>query len=318
ANASFFKDPKMVQLFDRYATYNGSNPYRMPATFNLIQHVEYGLGAYTVEGGIRSIPRALERLAREEGAEFHYGTEVERILLDGKRVGGVETGDGRVEHDAVVSNADVVHTYGRLLGDTTSRPARRYGRLEPSSSALVFYWGIRETFDQLDIHNILFSPDYAEEFRDLFQRKRCPAEPTVYIHIMSKHVPSDAPPGNEAWFTMINAPHVAGQDWEGELERTRRAVVDRIESALGVDLEPLIACEEILTPPEIERRTTSNRGALYGISSNTRMSAFVRQRNRSKHYRGLFFAGGSAHPGGGMPLAVLSGKLASELVLKFT
>ncbi|NIP33891.1 MAG: hypothetical protein GWN18_03805 [Thermoplasmata archaeon] len=95
-------------------------------------------------------------------------------------------------------------------------------------------------------------------------------------------------------------------------------MVDRIEAALGIDLEPLIACEEVLTPPEIERRTTSNRGALYGISSNTRMSAFVRQRNRSKHYRGLFFAGGSAHPGGGMPLAVLSGKLASGLVLKFT
>jgi phytoene desaturase len=318
ANASFFEDPKMVQLFDRYATYNGSNPYWMPATFNLIQHVEYGLGAYTVDGGIHSIPKALERLAREEGAEFHYGTEVERVLLDGKRVTGVRTAGGDHEYDAVVSNADVVHTYGRLLGDTTSKPARRYDRLEPSSSALVLYWGIKDTFDQLDIHNILFSPDYREEFRDLFERKRCPAEPTVYIHIMSKHVPTDAPPGCEAWFTMVNAPHVAGQDWDAELERTREAIKARIEAALGIELEGLIVEEEVLTPVDIEARTSGNRGALYGISSNTRMSAFVRQRNRSKHYRGLYFAGGSAHPGGGMPLAVLSGKIASGLVLKFT
>jgi len=318
ANASFFEDPKMVQLFDRYATYNGSNPYWMPATFNLIQHVEYGLGAYTVDGGIHSIPKALERLAREEGAEFHYGTEVERILLEGRRVTGLRTAGGDLEVDAVVSNADVVHTYRRLLGETTSRPARRYDRLEPSSSALVFYWGIKDTFDQLDIHNILFSPDYAEEFRDLFERKRVPEEPTVYIHVMSKHVPTDAPPGCEAWFTMVNAPHVAGQDWVAELARTREAVKTRVEAALGIELDGLIACEEALTPPDIEARTSSNRGALYGISSNTRMSAFVRQRNRSKHYRGLFFAGGSAHPGGGMPLAVLSGKIAAGLVLRFT
>ncbi len=318
ANASFFSDPRMVQLFDRYATYNGSNPYRMPATFNLIQHVEYGLGAYTVAGGIRSIPDALERLAREEGAEFHYGTEVERILLDGRRVRGVRTAQGEHEVDAVVSNADVVHTYGRLLGDTTSRPARRYGRLEPSSSALVFYWGMGGTFDQLDIHNILFSPDYREEFRDLFERRRCPKDPTVYIHVMSKHVPSDAPPGAEAWFTMVNAPHVAGQDWDAEVARTREAVRMRVEAALGVDLEGLIRCEQVLTPLDIEARTSSNRGALYGISSNTRMSAFVRQRNRSKRYRGLFFAGGSAHPGGGMPLAVLSGGIAAGLLARFT
>ena len=318
ANASFFSDPRMVQLFDRYATYNGSNPYWMPATFNLIQHVEYGLGAHTVEGGIRSIPAALERLAREEGARFHYGTEVERILLDGKRVRGVRTDGGEEGFDAVVSNADVVHTYGSLLGDTGSRPARRYQRLEPSSSALVFYWGVEDTFDQLDVHNILFSPDYREEFRDLFGRKRCPVEPTVYIHVMSKHVPDDAPPGAEAWFTMVNAPHVAGQDWEAEVGRTRRAVVERIESTLGIQLEPLIACEEVLAPPDIEQRTTSNRGALYGISSNTRMSAFVRQRNRSKHHPGLYFAGGSAHPGGGMPLAILSGKIAAGLAIKYT
>ncbi len=306
ANSSFFSDPKMVQLFDRYATYNGSNPYRMPATFNLIQHVEYGIGAYTVDGGIHAIPVAIERLAREEGAVFHYRRPVERILHEGRRVSGLRTSDGDLEFGSVVSNADVVHTYERLLGDTSSRPARRQRTREPSSSALVFYWGINDAFDQLDVHNIMFSHDYKREFADLFERRVVPADPTVYIHIMSKHVPTDAPSGKEAWFTMVNAPHVAGQDWEAEVERTRRAVVERVERTLDIDLEALIAVEGVLTPSDIERSTGSNRGALYGISSNTRMAAFARQRNRSKRYRGLFFAGGSAHPGGGMPLAVLS------------
>lgn len=316
ANSSFFSDPKMVQLFDRYATYNGSNPYWMPATFNLIQHVEYGIGAYTVDGGIHAIPVAMERLAREEGVVFRYGTPVERVLIEDRRVMGLRTADGDMEFGSVVSNADVMHTYERLLGDTGSRSARRQKAREPSSSALVFYWGINDAFDQLDVHNIMFSHDYAREFADLFERRVVPEDPTVYIHIMSKHVPGDAPRGKEAWFTMVNAPHVAGQDWEAEVERTRRAVVERVERTLDIDLEALIAVEGVLTPRDIERSTGSHKGALYGISSNTRMAAFARQRNRSKRYRGLFFAGGSAHPGGGMPLAVLSGKIAAELVTR--
>ncbi len=316
ANSSFFNDPKMVQLFDRYATYNGSDPYRMPATFNLIQHVEYGLGAYAVDGGIRAIPRAMERLAREEGVEFHYGRRVDRILLDGRRVRGLATDVGEQEAGAVVSNVDVLPTYRRLLGDTSSRDSRRYGRREPSSSAMVFYWGVGGSFDRLDVHNILFSPDYREEFRDIFHRRRVPRDPTVYIHAMSKHVPGDAPHGKEAWFTMVNAPSDSGQDWEAEVERTRRVVREHIESTLGIELEPLIEVEDVLTPPLIEERTGSRGGALYGISSNTRMAAFARQRNRSKRYRGLFFAGGGAHPGGGMPLTVLSGKIAADLVVR--
>ena len=145
-----------------------------------------------------------------------------------------------------------------------------------------------------------------------------PRDPTVYINITSKYVPSDAPPGCESWFVMVNAPHQAGQDWEAEVERTRRTVQERVGAALSVDMEGLIDCEEVLTPPMIEERTSSHRGALYGISSNTRASAFVRQRNRSRHYRGLYFAGGSAHPGGGMPLAILSGRIAADLVRKYT
>jgi phytoene desaturase len=306
----------MVQLFDRYATYNGSDPYRMPATFNLIQHVEYGLGAYTVDGGIHAIPMAMERLAREEGVEFHYGKRVDRIMLDGRTVRGVVTEDGLMEYEAVVSNVDVLPTYERLLGDTTSRDSHRYRRREPSSSALVFYWGVDGSFGRLDVHNILFSPDYREEFQDMFERRRVPRDPTVYIHVMSKHVPEDAPAGKEAWFTMVNAPSDSGQDWDAEVERTRRVVRERIEGILGIELQPLIEVEDVLTPPLIEERTGSRGGALYGISSNTRMAAFARQRNRSKRYKGLFFAGGGAHPGGGMPLAVLSGKIAADLVVR--
>lgn len=316
ANASFFRDPKTVQLFDRYATYNGSSPFRVPATLCLIPHVEYGLGAWAPRDGIVAIPRALERLARKKGVRFLLGTRVEEILHRDGEVTGVHAGGMDIEAPVVISNADVLSTYRGLLRDPSARLARRYERLEPSSSGLVFCWGVGRSFPQLLTHNIFFSSDYRREFDDIFSAARSPADPTIYVNITSKVTPSDAPQGGENWFVLVNAPHDAGQDWEAERRRTRETVLRRLSGGLGVDLEAEIRAEWNLTPPEIEARTGSTAGSLYGISSNSPLAAFLRHPNRSRRHRGLYFAGGSAHPGGGMPLAVLSGKIAAELVLR--
>jgi phytoene desaturase len=327
ANASFFRDPRTIQLFDRYATYNGSDPFRAPATLNIIPWVEHGLGAYTVQGGIASLPRALEALACRLGVAFHYGARVEAILTGGGRVRGlswVEAGrasrgalpHGRLDAPVVVSNADVLATYD-LLDDRDAPAARRYRRLEPSTSALVFLWGMRRTFPDLGVNNIFFAEDYRSEFADLFERAICPRAPTVYVNITSKVTPGDAPPGCENWFVLVNAPAIGGQEWDREVELTRRSVLRRLGQAIGREIERDIACESVLTPPDIERLTGSRRGSLYGIASNSRTAAFVRHANRSRRHRGLYFCGGSAHPGGGMPLALLSGKIASDLVTRY-
>jgi len=318
ANTAFFRDPRVIQLFDRYTTYNGSNPYHAPATLNIIPHVEYNMGSFIVREGIYRIPQALGELAERQGVTLHTNRRVERIVHANKRVQGIVLDGEMISYDCVCSNADVFPTYRDLLGDETSRDAKRYKRLEPSSSALVFFWGVRGGLSEtLGVHNILFSADYKREFMEIFDHKACPRDPTVYIYISALFNPPDAPAGHENWFVMINAPYDDGQDWEREMQESRKRIVHKIKSLLHMDIEKHITCERITTPQDIEAQTMSHRGSIYGISSNSRTAAFMRQRNRSKRYHGLYFCGGSAHPGGGIPLVLLSGKICADLVKRF-
>lgn len=321
---SFFRSPQVQQFFNRYATYNGSNPYRTPATLNIIPHVEYGLGPWAVHGGIHALPRAMERRARELGVTFEYGARVEEILTTGTpgtaaaRVAGVRVNGTDVPADIVISNADVTPTYRYLLRDEAAPLYKRYQRLEPSSSGLVFYWGVGKRFAELGLHNIFFSRDYEREFREIFSEGRIPDDPTIYLNITCKDgAPDDAPAHGENWFILLNAPADNGQDWQAETAAARERVIARLSQELQTNLADRIEVESVMTPPDIAARTDSHRGSLYGISSNTRLAAFLRHPNRSRRYRGLFFVGGSAHPGGGMPLVVLGGKIVSELVQRY-
>lgn len=316
--ARFFNNPLTRQLFGRYATYNGSSPYRTPAILNLIPWVEYGYGGYLPAGGITAIPRALEKAAVESGVTIHKETPVERILLDNKRrVKGISAGGREIKADAVISNADVLYTYRKLLGEPDCPPALRYSRLEPSSSGIVFYWAMDRVYPELKVNNIFFSRDYPAEFSGLFDTLTMPGEPTVYVNITSKLVKEDAPEGWENWFVLVNAPRDAGQDWNQITDLTRENVIRILEKRLGHPVRAHIRAEDVLTPPQIEQKTGSSYGSLYGISSNTPAAAFMRQPNRSRYFKGLYFCGGSAHPGGGMPLAVLSGRIAAGLALKY-
>lgn len=319
ANKSFFKDAKTVQLFNRYATYSGSNPYSAPATLNTIQYVEYGLGSYICEGGVYKIVEVLFNLCEENGVQFQFNSAVKNINLTNNIVSGIKYQNKDAEitsekFDVVLSNADVNTTYKKLLNDTSSKPAKRYESLEPSLSAIVFYWGVKGNYSELETHNILFSTDYKKEFDEIFQLKKCPSDPTIYIYISSKFNKGDAPAGFENWFVLVNAPYISGQDWKKEINLTRERVIKKINSFLKIDLNTRIIEEEVLTPEKIESQTDSRLGSIYGISSNSRSAAFLRQQNKSKKYKGLYFCGGSAHPGGGIPLVMLSGKLASELI----
>lgn len=313
-NRKAFADPRMVQLFDRYATYNGSDPYRTPGTMRIIPHVEYAWGGYALSGGIASVPRAIERVARNAGVRFHLASPVERIILEGRRVRGVMV-QGRLEPcDICISNADVLATYQNLLDKSDAPEARRYARLEPSSSGIVFLWGIRRRFPSLQSHNIFFSGDYQSEFGAIFGKESVGSDPTVYINITSLTNPSDAPEGCENWFVLVNCAPDRGQDWPELVKQTRARVLARLGKDLGLNAEDDIACERVLDPRDIAATSGSLNGSLYGIASNSPMSAFLRHANRSRRFGGLYFAGGSAHPGGGMPLAVLSGSIVADLV----
>jgi phytoene dehydrogenase-like protein len=166
------------------------------------------------------------------------------------------------------------------------------------------------------MHNIFFSKDYEHEFHSIFNENTVCDDPTVYINITSKHKPDDAPQAQQNWFVMVNVPPNKGQDWDALIALTKKAVLSKLSRLLKKDIEPLIINESILDPRSIESKTASYQGSLYGTSSNNRYAAFLRQANFSKQIQNLYFCGGSVHPGGGIPLCLLSAKIVSELIPK--
>ncbi len=307
ANHKDFSDKNMVQLFDRYATYNGSNPYKAPATLNMISHLENNIGSFFPEKGMYNIVDSLYRLCIEKGVEFRFNTKVEEILVTDNEAYGIRTTEEIIPFDIIVSDSDVRYVTDNLLKESLFKKILH--RMENSSSALIFYWGINKQHPSLELHNILFSQDYKQEFKDLFTNKTIYADPTVYIFISSKIVKSDAPQGGENWFVMINAPADNGQKWEKLIEQTRRNIIKKINKSLNTDIESHIVCEEIISPLSIEKKTFSVSGALYGTSSNSMFSAFLRHPNMLKKIKNLYFVGGSVHPGGGIPLCLASSQI---------
>lgn len=305
-----FDDPRLVQLFDRYATYNGSSPYRAPATLNMIAHLEHNLGAWFPDNGIYSIAEELCALARRQGVLFRFSSPVERIVVKQGRAVGLVVGGETLGYDRIVSDVDVRGLSERLLPEHPLR--KRLHRAEPSSSALIFYWGMARRFPQLGLHNVLFSADYRAEFRHLFRAGDIADDPTVYLFISSKVVAGDAPAGCENWYAMVNAPADCGQDWARIVARTRERVLQKIGKMLHTPVEDAIVTEKICTPPDIAAQTMSACGALYGTSSNSPLAAFLRHPNSLPSIRGLYFAGGSVHPGGGIPLSLASAKIVCD------
>ena len=312
ANTQSFSSPHLIQLFDRYATYNGSDPYQTSGIMTLIQHLESAYGTFVPKKGMVSITESLFGLAKRLGVKFSFETGVKEIKVKLGVVSGIKTKSDSFSSDYVISNMDVFHTYKKLLPNEIP-PINRL-KQERSSSAVIFYWGIKQSFPDLDLHNIFFSKNYKKEFQAIFKDKTVSEDPTIYINVTSKEVVGDAPKGCENWFVMINTPADHGQDWTQIVNRLRSHIISNISKRLNVDLKNLIECEQVLTPHDIESKTQSYMGALYGASSNDSMAAFLRHPNFSNRIKNLYFCGGSVHPGGGIPLCLLSAKIVDELI----
>lgn len=309
-NHRYFGNPKVVQLFDRYATYNGSNPYKAPGTLNVIPHLEHNIGAWFPHRGMHSIVETLYHQAKNMGVEFVFQTPVTKITTLKSKVTGVITNKGIAEASVVVSNCDVSLTYDLL----EKKIPRHYAIAERSTSALIFYWGMKGSFPQLDVHNVLFSANYKHEFDCLFKKQTISFDPTVYLFISSKKVISDAPPGCENWFVMVNAPQNNGQNWDELIRFVRTDIKNKISKRLGIPVDKHLLFERVLDPRGIELRTSSLGGSLYGNSSNSILSAFNRHPNFFRSIEGMYCVGGSVHPGGGIPLCLASAKIVQEWI----
>lgn len=308
-----FRTPEVVQLFDRFATYNGSDPYRAPSMLSMIPHLEQNEGTFYPHGGMISITNALYRLAVKKGVQFQFSSFVQKIIHNGNAIQGIVVDGRQVPADKVISNMDVFYLYRDLLDDqhNTEKVMQR----ERSSSALIFYWGINRSFPELHLHNLFFTEDYRKEFNHLFSdTNSMHSDPTIYINITSKMEEGQAPAGCENWFVMINAPADRGQDWTTIRQQVRISVIQKLNRILGVDLEQHIQTERIMDPTGIQANTLSHMGSLYGTSSNSIWSAFLRHPNYTSRLKGLYFTGGSVHPGGGIPLCLKSAKIVAGLI----
>jgi len=307
-----FKNPKTIQLFNRYATYNGSDPYQTPATLTVIPHLEFHLGAYFPKGGMVEIINSLVKLAQEIGIHFHLNEAVEEIQLRNGFVSDIRTSKGNYAFDFIGSNSDITPLYRKLFKPQDIKLPEKLLQQEKSSSGIIFYWGINKEFPQLGVHNIFFSEDYQAEFKSIFTDKTIYHDPTVYLHISSKVEKTDASEGGENWFILINTPHNIGQNWEEYVAKSKEFILQKLNRILGVSIEDYLEEEDYLDPQRIENRTSSAGGALYGNASNNAFSAFLRHPNFSKKIPNMVWVGGSVHPGGGIPLSLSSAKIASE------
>lgn len=311
-------DPRLVQLLDRYATYSGSDPRRAPAALAAIPYAEAAFGGWYVEGGLRRIATALAERAGERGAAIRTGAEVTRVGLAGGQVSGVWLAGGEwLPADAVVTDSDASLVYGRLLAGHPAARVQlgRLARAQPSFSGFVLLLGLSGRTPGLAHHTVAFCADYDAEF-DALAQGRLVEDPTVYVSAPVD--PACAPAGQEAWFVLVNAarhgPGPGCLDWDapGLAERYADRVL-AVLAARGLDVRDRVLLRRVRTPADLARDAAAPGGAIYGSSSNGARAAFLRPANRSP-VPGLYLAGGSAHPGGGLPLVLLSARIVAELI----
>jgi phytoene desaturase len=308
------RHPHLRQLLGRFATYVGASPYLAPATLAVIAHVELTEGVWYPQGGIYAIARAYEKLARELGVDIRLNTRVKEICLHGKQVSSVLLENGDIlPTSTLISNLDVTATYGLIQSERAARRLDTLKRRDVSCSGMILLLGVEGVFPDLAHHNIFFSSDYRREFEQIFSERVLPDEPTLYLCITSKTDAAHAPAGCENWFVMVNSPPLPMGEGPGVREAMTEKLLNRLAS-LGLDVRNKIRYQQLLTPLDIQQKTGAHRGALYGVSFNDRFAPFKRPHNRSE-FEGLYFVGGTTHPGGGVPMVTLSGKLVAGMVM---
>lgn len=315
----FFKHPHLIQIFSRYATYNGSDPYRCPATFNVIAYIEMQYGSWHCRGGMYALVQALARLATELGVDIRCNSEVTELGFSakGKRIAALTLRDGaEMQAEQVIVNADAISALaGPLFSQhpQSNKWQQRFKAREVSGSGFVELMALDRTFDELAVHNIFFCPDYPREFKQIFHAPCALTEPTLYVSRPCAMDPTQAPAGQESWFVLVNAPSLDRfNSWPGDYgEHIKNMLIKRVP---GLQAEHMI-WQQSLPPTFLQSRYHAWQGSIYGLSSNRIHNAFFRVRNRSA-MQGVAFAGGSAHPGGGIPLVLLSGKLAAEALAR--
>ncbi len=311
----FTPDPRVAQMVDHFTQYVGSSPDASPAVLCGIAHMQTDEGVWYPIGGTRAVPLALEKLARELGVEIRTGVKIEKILSQGSEVIGVRTDEGEeIALSAVVSNCDSVRTHRELINGAVGAAFEKRRSYEPACSGVVLYLGLSKRYEHLVHHDFVFSRDPHEEFDFIYKKGEPAPDPTCYLAATTCTEPGTAPAGGEALYVLVHAPYLRPHhDWEKMLPAYRRVILEKLKRTGKMpDLESRIVFERTLTPQDIHDRYHVLNGAIYGLASHGKFLGAFKPGNRSPDLRGLYLAGGAAHPGPGMPMVLMSGWIAAD------
>jgi diapolycopene oxygenase len=312
-------DERVAQMIDHFTQYVGSSPSASPAVLCGIAHMQTEEGVWYPKGGTRAVPLALVKLGEELGVDFRPNTGIQKLLTDetGAKVFGVKTEDGqRFEFDLVVSNADSVRTFRELVGKEmpSSKKFDKRRDYEPACSGVVLYLGLNKSYDHILHHNFVFSRDPEEEFHSIYHKGEPAPDPTCYVCAPARTEPNVAPEGGEALYILVHTPYLRPHhDWKKMLPEYRQVIIDKMKRTGAMpDLESRIVTESALTPQDIHDRYRVLNGAIYGLASHGMFFGAFKPANRSPDLKGLYLAGGAAHPGPGMPMVLMSGWIAAD------
>jgi diapolycopene oxygenase len=317
----FVPDARVAQMLDHFTQYVGSCPESSPAVLCGIAHMQTTEGVWYPRGGTRAVPNALVRLGGELGVEYRTSCGIKRVLTDnGKRVCGIETDTGEViELAAVVSNADSARTHRELLAETAPKAAKRFESrrgYEPACSGVVLYLGLNKAYDHLLHHDFVFSADPHEEFDYIYRKGEPAPDPTCYLASTARTEPETAPEGGDALYVLVHTPYLRPHhDWKTMLPAYRKVIINKLKTTGQMpDIESRIMYESALTPQDIHDRYRVLNGAIYGLASHGKWNGAFKPANRSPDVKGLYLAGGAAHPGPGMPMVLMSGWIAADVL----
>jgi phytoene desaturase len=318
----YFKNRYICEALGSYGMYLGGSPYDLPGIFSILPFGELAYGLSLPKGGIYSLVRSIERLARELGVQIHINSLVSQIVVNDKKVTGIKLDSGQfIESSIVISNVDVPTTYSTLLAqaDLSAISFFKKSKLKMTPSVLTFYWGIKGKIPNLPHHTIFLPSDYKQAFKELMREGKVPDELPFYCSVPSETDPELAPSGDSTMFVLVPLPvlsKLGKVDWQQFSAKIKEQVLNRLKLHHFEISQEQISVEEIFTPVDWQQKFGLYDGSAFGAAHTLFQMGPMRPKNYDQNIKGLFFVGASTTPGTGMPMVVLGGKMTAERILQ--
>lgn len=315
----FFKDFRHRFVFSFHPLFIGGNPFRSPAVYQMIPYLEKVGGVWFTKGGMTTLVDAFRRLFEEIGGRILTESPVKRIVVENGTATGVQVDHEIHRFDAVISNADFIHTYGTLIPEAYRKKwtSRRLAKIHYSMSAFLLYLGVRRQYPQLKHHTLILSPRYKELIRDIFDKKILPEDFSMYLHVPTRTDPGMAPQGCESMYVLVPVANLqSGIDWSREAEPFRNRILDFLEKDFGLEeLRANLQVVETFTPADFLKKNNNTYGSAWGVEPRLTQTAVFRPHNRSEDIARLYLVGASTHPGAGLPGVMMTAETTAKLVI---